>query len=278
MGWRSCRKFDGHVHVLPDERAAQFLANEGRDAPWARCGAEDYLRRMDRYGVEKALLVPANDPYLYYQDPRDTNRFLGALVKAHLDRFCAFADVTASGAYFIEQTPWILEEAVEEYGLCGLKLHPTNLHMDADDLRLVPVLRKAAELGVPVMFHANPCRLGFHDSCAPDKINRMVQVFPDLEVITAHLGGSKWPDAVTGCTWTDMSYILPKLAEWYGIEQTNRILRAFGPERLIFGTDFPQGEYEAYFNILDQMDFTDGEIGKIAWGNIAGLLTPEDAE
>ena len=152
MGWRSCRKFDGHVHVLPDERAAQFLANEGRDAPWARCGAEDYLRRMDRYGVEKALLVPANDPYLYYQDPRDTNRFLGALVKAHPDRFCAFADVTASGAYFIEQTPWILEEAVEEYGLCGLKLHPTNLHMDADDLRLVPVLRKAAELGVQVDF------------------------------------------------------------------------------------------------------------------------------
>ena len=147
-----------------------------------------------------------------------------------------------------------------------------------EDLRLVPVLRKAAELGVPVMFHANPCRLGFHDNCAPDKINRMIQVFPDLEVITAHLGGSKWPDAVTGCTWTDMSYILPKLAEWYGIEQTNRILRAFGPERLIFGTDFPQGEYEAYFNILDQMDFTDGEIGKIAWGNIAGLLTPEDAE
>lgn len=75
-----------------------------------------------------------------------------------------------------------------------------------------------------------------------------------------------------------MSYILPKLAEWYGIEQANRILRAFGPERLIFGTDFPQGEYDAYFDILEQMDFTDEEIEKIAWKNIAGLLMPEDAE
>ena len=136
--------------------------------------------------------------------------------------------------------------------------------------------RKAAELGVPVMFHSNPCRLGFHDNCAPDKINRMIQVFPDLEVITAHLGGMKWQDAVSGCTWVDMSYILPKLAGLYGIEQVNRILRAFGPERLIFATDFPDGEYDAYFDILDQMDFSDAEIEQIAWGNIAGLLAPED--
>lgn len=275
MSWLNHKKFDAHVHVLPDERAAQFLTNEGPDAPWSRCGVEDYLRRMDRYHIEKALLLPVNDPYLYYQDPDETNRFLGGLVRKYPDRFRAFADVTASGAYFIERTPWILEDAVREYGLSGLKIHPANLHMDADDLRLVPVLRKAAELGVPVMFHANPCRLGFHDNCAPDKINRMIQVFPDLEVITAHLGGMKWQDAVSGCTWADISYILPKLAALYGIRQTNRILRAFGPDRLIFGTDFPDGAYDAYFQILDQMDFTDEEIEKIAWKNIESLLAKE---
>lgn len=275
MSWKTCRKMDAHVHVLPGERAAMFLADEGPEACWSRCSPEDYLRRMDRYGIEKALLVPTNDPYLYYQDPRETNRFLGGLVKSHPDRFYAFADVTASGAYFVEQTPWILEEAVEEYGLHGLKLHPTNLHMDADDLRLVPVLRKAAELGVPVMFHANPCRLGFHDNCAPDRINRMIQVFPDLDIITAHLGGMKWQDAVSGCTWVDMSYILPKLAELYGLPQANRILRAFGPERLLFGTDFPQGEYSVYFDLLDQMDFSEEEIERMAWKNMERLLAGE---
>ncbi len=274
MSWRTRKKFDAQVHVLPEERAAQFLAGEGPGAPWSRCGVDDCLRRMDRYGVERALLLPNNDQYLYYQDPSETNRFLGEVVKGHPDRFWAFADVTASGAYFIEQTPYILEEAVKEYGLSGLKIHPTNLHMDADDLRLVPVLRKAAELGVPVMFHANPCRLGFHDNCAPDKINRMIQVFPDLDIITAHLGGMKWQDAVSGCTWVDMSHILPKLVELYGIEQTNRILRAFGPDRLLFGTDFPDGDYDEYFDILDRMDFPDGEIEKIAWKNIQKLLTP----
>ena len=113
MSWRTCKKFDAHVHVLPGERTAQFLADEGPDAPWSRCGAEDCLRRMDQYGIERALLVPANDQYLYFQDPGETNRFLGGLVREHPDRFRAFADVTSSGAYFIENTPYSLEEAVE---------------------------------------------------------------------------------------------------------------------------------------------------------------------
>ena len=33
MSWRTCKKFDAHVHVLPGERTAQFLADEGPDAP-----------------------------------------------------------------------------------------------------------------------------------------------------------------------------------------------------------------------------------------------------
>ena len=85
----------------------------------------------------------------------------------------------------------------------------------------------------------------------------------------------KYP--VSGFTWVDMSYILPKRAGLYGKDQTRRILRAFGPERLVFGTDFPDGDYDVYFEILDQMDFTDEEIDRIAWKNIMKLLTSEDA-
>lgn len=53
-------------------------------------------------------------------------------------------------------------------------------------------------------------------------------------------------------------------------------MRAFGPDRLIFGTDFPQGEYDVYFDILDRMDFTEEEIRRIAWENITKILTPEE--
>ena len=131
---------------------------------------------------------------------------------------------------------------------------------------------KAAELDVPVMYHSNPCRTGFHDSCAPDKINKMIKVFPDITFITAHMGGMKYLDAFSGCTWVDISFILPELVMLYGIKQTNRILRMFGSDRLIFGTDYPECNYEGYFSILNQTDFNEGEIEKILYGNIASIM------
>ena len=57
-------------------------------------------------------------------------------------------------------------------------------------------------------------------------------------------------------------------------ERAAQFLGSEGPDRLIFGTDFPDGEYEVYLDILDRMDFTDEEIDQIAWKNIEKLLTP----
>lgn len=73
--------------------------------------------------------------------------------------------------------------------------------------------------------------------------------------------------------------MLPQFISLYGMEQTNRILRRFGVERLIFGTDYPdvcstkpEGVYETYCSILNQMDFTEQEAERIAYKNAARLL------
>jgi len=79
-------------------------------------------------------------------------------------------------------------------------------------------------------------------------------------------------DAISGCTFVDISYILPVLVKLHGVEQTNRILRMFGTDRLIFGTDYPEGNLETYCDILDQMDFTVEEMEQIAYKNIIKIL------
>lgn len=77
------------------------------------------------------------------------------------------------------------------------------------------------------------------------------------------------------CTWVDISFVLPEFVELYGIEQTNRILRMFGADRLIFGTDYPEREYELYCSILNRMDFTEEEKKKIAYKNVNSILQEE---
>lgn len=280
MDWKKIKKIDAHVHLLPPDRLALF--QEAPDDPWAHADLDAYLKIMEQYNIEKAVLLPLNDGRTYYERANDTNRWLGQVQQQYPDKFFAFADVLKEGAYFFEDTPYVLEDAVREFGLKGLKIHPQNLQLDADSLEYVPVYRKAAELHVPVVIHSNPCRVGFHENSAPDKINKMIQIFPDVTFITAHMGGMKWQDAITGCGYVDISAVLPQFVNLYGIEQTNRILRRFGADRLIFATDYPdvwftkpEDVYETYCDILNRMDFTEAEMEAIAYGNITKILSPE---
>jgi len=270
MKWKDIKKIDAHIHLLPSEKLEELKKYKGH--PYQAASVEKYLELMDEFNIEKALLMPMNDMYFYYNNPNKTNEFFGELQRQYNDKFIGFADIVNTGAYFIEDTPLVLKKAIKEYKLKGLKIHPSNLNMDADDLKLVPVLRKDAELKIPVMIHSNPCRTGYNNNCAPDKINKMIKVFPDLDIITAHLGGMKYMDAISGCTFVDISYILPILVKLHGVEQTNRILRMFGTDKLIFGTDYPEGNLETYCDILDQMDFTVEEMEQIAYKNIIKLL------
>lgn len=281
MDWRTIRKIDAHVHVIPEKRLAEQRKKPG--SAWAIASPDEYIRAMDRFNVAHAILMPINQAGLYCDTADETNAWHAELLRRYPGRFYAFADVRAEGAAFFEDAPLALERAVTDYGLCGLKLHPSNLNMDIDCLQMVPVLRKAAELNIPVTVHSNPCRSGFHDNCAPDRINRMIQIFPDVTFITAHMGGMKWPDAVTGCTFVDISGNLISLVNLYGIEQTKRILHRFGAERLIFATDWPDVWFsapesicETYCDILNRMDFTEAEAEKIAYGNIAAILGLKD--
>ncbi len=270
MGWKKIKKIDAHVHILPEERRKEILKNY-EDHPWVEAKLEQLLSLMDKYNIEKAVLQPVNDSDLYYS-MRKTNEFLSAMVNQASDRLIAFADLEIKNAYSLEAAPAELEYAIKELNLKGLKIHPSNLNLAADDLKLVPVLRKAAELEIPVMYHSNPSLQGFYDTCTPEKINKMIKVFPDIDFITAHLGGMRYMDAINAVTWVDISFILPQLVKLNGIDQANRILRMFGVERIIFGTDFPEASYKQYFNILEQMDFSEQEIEQIVYKNISEIL------
>ena len=55
-----------------------------------------------------------------------------------------------------------------------------------------------------------------------------------------------------------------------------RLLRRIGLERVLFGTDYPIFPYERYYEVLDQMHFTDDEIEQIAYRNAANVLRKGD--
>ncbi len=273
MDWKTLEKIDAHVHILPPENLSW------QEGEWKQADISRHSALMDAYHVVQAVALPINDPGTFYPDCEKTNRYLCDLMHSSNGRYLAFGDVHPAGGYFHETAPWYLEQAVQEFGLKGLKLHPSNLGLPIDALDMVPVIRKACDLGVPIFIHSYPWGGTAFENCAPHRIHNMTRLFPDGKFVICHLGGSRWQDALMGTEYVDISAVLPELVRLYGIPGANRILREFGVHRLIFGTDYPQvfhvppeNIYETYCNILNQMDFTEAEARQIATGNIQKLL------
>ena len=59
--WRSLKKIDAHVHILPD---AVHAANDGCEDAWLRTDLHQYTGMMDALHIEKAVIMPLNDPWL----------------------------------------------------------------------------------------------------------------------------------------------------------------------------------------------------------------------
>lgn len=277
IDWKSLTKIDAHIHILPDEVHA---ANPDSDDPFLRSNLDAYRRMMDSLGIEKALIMPFNDPFLMSMEftVEAVHRNLAEMKHRFPGKFYAFADIDPRSTP--EESLAAIRKAMEEYRLDGIKFHPNNAGIPLDSDYYHPILAYAQDRRIPVAIHSYPNSP--EDPGAASRVLHILHRFPELTVIVSHMGGHQWEQLLPTKAFMDLSAILPDYARTYGIEKTRSILRKFGPDRLIFATDYPdsrllepQDIYSSYFAILDQMDFTQSEAQQIAYGNILAILSRE---
>ena len=61
VDWRTIKKIDAHIHILPDD---VHEANPDSEDEWLCTDLCSYRKMMDMLGVEKAVIMPFNDPWL----------------------------------------------------------------------------------------------------------------------------------------------------------------------------------------------------------------------
>lgn len=117
------------------------------------------------------------------------------------------------------------------------------------------------------------------DVCSPTRIKAILSKYPNLHLSIAHLGGFQYEELMGIDAYYNLSAILPDLVNRVGIETTNKILRDFGVDRLVFATDYPENRsiaaasiYDTYFDILGQMDFSQEEAEKICKWNALKMV------
>ena len=275
VDWRTIKKIDAHIHILPDD---VHEANPDSEDAWVHAAdLHKYCGMMDELGIEKAIIMPFNDPWLMSMEFTidAVHKNLYDMKQRYPGRFYAFADIDIRNTSI--ESVEAIHKAIEEYGLDGIKIHPNNTGIDLDSDHNQPIFAYAQENKIPVAIHSYPNLAD--DRSAAYRIINILEQYPELTVIISHMGAHQWEQLLPTHAYVDISAILPDYVRTYGIAKTNEILRSFGADRLIFATDYPDSRilepdeiYGSYFDILNQMDFTIEEAEKIAYGNISEIL------
>lgn len=277
VNWRKLKKVDAHIHIVPD---AVHQANPDADDVWVYADLQQYYDKMDSLGIEKAVIMPLNDPWLMSMETsvEAVHRNLSAMKQRYPGRFYAFGDIDPRNTP--QASVEALRQAVDVYGLDGIKLHPNNTGIAIDADYNLPIFSFAQQRGIPVAIHCYPNSLQDPGSAA--RVASVLARYPELTAIVCHMGAHQWQALLPTQAFVDLSAILPDYLRTYGIQKTNEILRGFGPDRLLFASDYPDnrflqpGEiYDTYLDALEKMDFTQQEAEQIAWGNIEKILHPQ---
>lgn len=182
---------------------------------------------MDEAGIAYAVASAySNYPA---RDVRAAERFCASL-EPYRDRLFPFLRMDPGyGAEAVR----LLAEAAREFSLAGVKLHPTDYTLHPFGDFTVDLVRKAGELGLPVLLHCGDEVMSY-----PLQIGAMAKKCPDTTVIMAHMGGVfHTRDALAVASECPNVYV--DTSEIPHVRPVRMFVDAIGPERVLFGTDAP---------------------------------------
>ena len=223
---------DCHCHVYPAKVAARAVASIGRfyHLDMSLDGTFETLKREGgKAGIDHFVIFSvATSPSQVFP----INRFIAET--AARSGGC----MTGLGTLHPESDdPERDVEEILKLGLKGVKLHHDFQGFGIDDRRCMR-LYEICEGRLPVLMHTGDNR---YDYSNPNRLKPVLEAFPGLTVIGAHLGGwSIWEQAANelcgfGNFYVDSSSSLYALTP----EKAKELIRMYGADRVLYGDDFP---------------------------------------
>lgn len=160
---------------------------------------------------------------------------------------------------------------IMDLGLHGVKLHPDIQGFKIDDYRCLKIYELCEQAGLPILMHTGDSR---YDNSNPNRLLPILQIYTNLTVIGAHLGGwSMWEDASKKLAGTPNLYVdCSSSMPWLSNEKTVEIIRRYGADRVLFGTDYPMWSPHDEIESFMSLDLTSEERRLILSENAINLF------
>lgn len=206
---------------------------------------EKLIGAMDLAGVEISCIF-TTDFGLATGEPEvpieDQNRMIAEAAKRFPGRLVPFFAIDPRRGGSSD----MFARAVEDWGMRGLKLHPTSGFFPNDEA-CYPLYEKCIEYGFPVVTHTGgilaPLKCLY---TSPVYVDAVAADFPELPIIMAHAGMAYWLEVLMIAmnkpnVYIDFSALETLLVDHPGIfyPRLRRFIDDLGPWRVFFGSDSP---------------------------------------
>ena len=224
---------DIHTHCFPDalaQRALASLTAAGGVPPRTDGTVKGLKKSMAAGGVDCSVIQhiatrPAQTPGI--------NRWAAEINGGSV--FC-FGTIHPDYQGFKEEIRFL-----KEAGVPGIKFHPDYQDFFVAEKRMYPIYEAIAEAGLTVLFHAGlDIGIPAPYKCMPDKLRQVLDDFPGLTVVAAHMGGyDYWNDVeeylLGEKLYLDTSYCLTGM----DAGRMRGLIRGHGADKILFGSDSP---------------------------------------
>ena len=279
---------DIHTHAFPDKLAARTvdkLQGASHTHPFTDGTVGALRESMAEAGIDHSVVLPVATNA--HQVPHVNDSSI-AMNERSME-----TGVLSFGCMHPDFDGWRAELArLAEAGVKGIKLHPVYQEVYFDDPRFLRILDRCAELELIVLIHAGR-DVGFPgapDYVSPQRIASAVRQTDGTTLICAHMGGwRQWDDVErllpeTG-VYIDTSFSLGSMVSngdgYYKTaddlkllseERFVRLVRAFGVEKVLFGTDSPWGGQVEEMRKFKALSLSEAEQTAILGTNTSYLL------
>ena len=273
---------DFHTHTFPDKIAAAAVAKLEQTAhaishsDGTRGGL---LQSMRAAGIDHAVVLPVATNPLKCASMNDTSHALDGQ-----DGLTYFAAIHPDAPNWQEELA-----RVKSLGFRGVKIHPVYQGVAINDPRFIRILDRCGELGLIVVMHSG-ADIGFPgvEKCSPAMLRDALKQSGPVTLVAAHMGGWRnWQEVPeylldTGI-YLDTAFSLGSISpidDHYAPEelpmlndvQFCELVRIFGANRILFGTDSPWDDMKESVERIRALPLTEAEKAAIFSGNALRLL------
>ena len=266
---------DFHAHAFPDalaEKAMAQLHSELRTDIYGPGNFTSYLdgrissllASMDKAGIEISVLC------CIATRPSQFEQILQWCKKISSDRIISFPSVHPGDPQAVEKINQVAKD-----GFKGMKFHPYYQDFDLDSPQMDPLYEALSANHLMVVMHTG-FDIAFEkiDRAGPNRIVNILNRFPNMKLITTHMGAWYDWDAVQKELIGKPVYMdISVSREFLGESRFRQMLLDHPADYILFGTDSPWSDQSEEIEVIRRLNLPEQLMDKLFYENAKKLIS-----